>query len=183
MRTFIAVPLSPECHKILQRMQDHLRPSKAEVRWTSVQSIHLTLKFLGEIDPQMLPSLTDALRGAASSHHPFALRLHTLGCFPNLHSPRVVWCGVEGAVAELANLQEAVEKACVELNFPPEERAFRPHLTLGRVQGKRNLQRLSDCIKIGFEVACEFSVDRFNIYRSTLTPRGAIYEVLEGIAL
>ncbi len=183
MRTFIAVPLPQECHRVLQQAQDKLRSAEAEVRWVSVPGIHLTLKFLGEIDPGMVPKLKAALEQASAAHKPFSLVLRSLGCFPNLHAPRVVWFGVEGAVGELTALQKSIEEACVSLGFDPEERPFRPHLTLGRVQGKRNLHRLGDYIKIGTDLECEFAAGQFNLYKSTLKPQGAIYSVLESFNL
>jgi 2'-5' RNA ligase len=95
----------------------------------------------------------------------------------------VIWCGIEGETERLSELFQRVETACVSLGFAAEARDFHPHLTLGRVKGKRNLQLLRDCIKIGSDLECKFRVDHFNIYKSTLTPRGAEYTVLERIML
>ncbi len=183
MRTFIAVPLPPECRQMLEQIQAKLRSSGADVRWVSVSSIHLTLKFLGEIDPAAVGPLAGALRTASASHTCFTLRIHGVGAFPNVRSPKVVWCGVDGEIQRLQQLRAAVEQTCTELKFPPEERDFHPHLTLGRVQGKRNLQRLQDYIKIDFGLECPIHVERYEIFKSTLAPRGAIYEVLDSIAL
>jgi 2'-5' RNA ligase len=183
MRTFVAVALSPDCRKMLDEIEGKLRVTAADVRWVAVSSIHLTLKFLGEIDPAILPQLTDSLHAACTSEPAFSLCVRGLGAFPNLHNPRVIWCGVEGEVPRLLQLQLKVEQACSQLGFAPEERSFHPHLTLGRVQGKRNLQRLLDCIKIGSELECTIKADHFNVYKSTLTPRGAIYDILDTIPL
>lgn len=183
MRTFIAVPLPPECQRMLEQIQGRLRAAGADVRWVSISSIHLTLKFLGEIDPVILPQLTESLRGASAPEPGFSLRLRGLGGFPNLRNPRIIWCGVEGEIAQLQQLQTKVEQACSHLGFAPEQREFHPHLTLGRVQGKRNLQPLLDYIKIGCELECTFNADSYNVYQSTLTPRGAIYSILESIPL
>ena len=182
MRTFIAVPLPGECTLTLAEMQDALRKFGADVRWAAVPSIHLTLKFLGEIDPAVLPGLNGVLR-ALPVPAPFTLRLEGMGAFPTLQRPRVIWCGIEGARPALSLLQESVETACVQAGFERENRPFQPHLTLGRVQGKRNLQALLDYIRIAPSPKCEFVVDHYRIYRSTLTPRGAIYDVLESIQL
>ncbi len=183
MRTFIAVPLPKECREMLERIQAKLRASEADVRWVSASSIHLTLKFLGEIDPELVPRLADSLRSATDVPAGFTLNVRGVGAFPNPRSPRVVWCGIEGEVQQLERIQTCVEHACSALGFAAEERPFLPHLTLGRVQGKRNLQRLSDCIRIGSELECNFKVDLYNVYKSTLSPRGAIYDVLETIRL
>lgn len=95
----------------------------------------------------------------------------------------MIWCGIDGETGSLAELQKTVESVCAAFGFEPEARAFQPHLTLGRVNGKRNLQPLLDCIKMGSNHECSFKTDAFNIYRSTLKPQGAIYDVLETIAL
>jgi RNA 2',3'-cyclic 3'-phosphodiesterase len=183
MRTFIAVSMPHPCREMLEQLQHNLRPLGADVRWVAVASIHLTLKFLGEMEPKLLPHLVEMLRASAGPEPAFSLRLHGLGGFPNLRNPRVIWCGIEGDIERLTRLQEKVESACSELGFAREERSFHPHLTLGRVNGKRNLQVLLDYIKIGTDQECAFAVNHFNVYRSTLAPRGAIYDILATVPL
>jgi RNA 2',3'-cyclic 3'-phosphodiesterase len=168
---------------MLDRMQKDLRACGAEVGWVAIPSIHLTLKFLGEVDPEIIPKLAQSLETAYESERSFELVLRDLGCFPNSGSPRVIWCGIEGATDALLRLQQKVEATCNQLGFPPEDRAFKPHLTLGRVKGKRNLQPLMDCIKIGSGLESRFKADHFNIYRSTLRPQGAVYSILNTISL
>jgi 2'-5' RNA ligase len=177
MRTFIAVPLPNDCRDTLERIQKPMRSMGADVRWTSISSIHLTLKFLGEIDPSRVPEIAAGLRTIAAI--PFELRIRGLGTFPNLHNPRVIWCGVEGETGKLISLQADVDTCCELIGFQKESRPFHPHLTLGRVNGKRNLQPLLDYIRIGTEVESAFVAGCVNIYRSELAPRGAIYTVLE----
>jgi RNA 2',3'-cyclic 3'-phosphodiesterase len=183
MRTFIAVPLPKECQSILAQMQQSLRGHGAEVRWVAIPSIHLTLKFLGEVDPEVIPGLNTRLQEESKSVRRFQLRLFGLGCFPNTRNPRVVWCGIDGETDSLLRLQQRVESACTRLGFAPENRPFQPHLTLGRVQGRRNIEPLMDQIAAGFDLACGFHVDCFHIYKSTLKPKGAEYTVLNTIVL
>lgn len=168
---------------MLDQLQQSLRGFRAEVRWTAVQSIHLTLKFLGEIDPAVVPDLALELEKISGSEAEFTLKLQGLGCFPNPRNPRVIWCGVRGQVEPLSHLEQKVEATCSQFGFPAENRPFHPHLTLGRVNGKRNLQPLMDYIKIGSDLECSFKVDHFNVYRSILKPQGAEYSVLKAIAL
>lgn len=183
MRTFVAVPLEAGARSMLELLQRQLRAAGADVRWTAVESIHLTLKFLGEVDPGLVPRLAEMLRRACARQACFALDLGGLGAFPGTQSPRVVWCGIQGDLEQLRALQRRVEETCLALGFPPEQREFRPHLTLGRVRGPRNLQRLSECIRIGSELRSRLPVDKFHVYRSTLTPHGAVYQVLETVEL
>jgi 2'-5' RNA ligase len=183
MRTFIAIPLPAEARTLLGEIQQKLRSFGADVKWTAASSIHLTLKFLGEIDPAILPRLTDLLRAGASAEQAFPLSIRGLGGFPNLRLPRVIWCGLEGSTDRLVALQRKVDAACVAAGFAPEERPFQPHLTLGRVRGKSNLQPLLDYIKIGSTFESGFSVNGFNVYQSTLQPKGAVYTLLQKIEL
>ena len=168
---------------MLEQAQQRLRAYHADVRWVAIPSIHLTLKFLGEADPAILPTLAASLAVATQAGHAFTLRLRGLGCFPNSKNPRVIWCGVEGETAKLASLQAGVDSICESMGFQRESRPFHPHLTLGRVNGKRNLQPLLDYIRIGTKLESAFVAGCFHIYRSDLTPHGAIYSVLEIVAL
>lgn len=183
MRTFVAIPLPAECQSMLDHMQQELRCYDAEVGWVAIPSIHLTLKFLGDVNPDLVPGLAASLKSASEPESGFELRLHGLGCFPNPRNPRVIWCGIDGDTDALQRLQKKVEAVCDKFSFPPEARAFKPHLTLGRVKGKRNLQPLVDCIKIGSALERRFKVDHFNLYKSTLRPTGAVYAVLDTIRL
>jgi RNA 2',3'-cyclic 3'-phosphodiesterase len=183
MRAFIAIPLPEKCREMLGDIQQSLRATSADVRWVAIPSIHLTLKFLGEIESSIVPNLAQSLREATKSARALHLRIHGLGSFPNQKNPRVVWCSVSGDKEGLSLLQREVESVCAGFGFLPEDRTFNPHLTLGRLKSKRNLQPLLDCIKIGSDMECDFTADHYNIYQSTLKPQGAVYTVLETIAL
>lgn len=183
MRTFIAVPLPAAVHSILNEIAARLRSFHADVRWVSAGSIHLTLAFLGEIDPAIVPSLASQLRQASARHPAMTLRLDRLGAFPNLRSPRVFWCGIAGDTGALQDLQKQVEEVCEGFGYAPETRGFHPHLTLGRVRGKSDLQPLLDYIRIGPVPEFSYQADRYHVYRSLLSPRGATYTVLETIPL
>lgn len=183
MRTFIAIPIPEECRIMLNRLQQNLRAFRSDVRWVAIPSIHLTLKFLGEANPEILPELAKSIESAVKAQAGFELRLHGLGCFPNQRNPRVIWCGIDGETERLSVLHQNVETACISFGFAPENRVFHPHLTLGRVKGKRNLQPLLDCIKISSDLECKFKADHFSIFESMLMPQGASYAVLKTIVL
>lgn len=183
MRTFIAIPIPDSCREFLSQIQQHLKKSDAEVRWTAIPSIHLTLKFLGETDPETVSELAHALRAVAHPAQALNLQLSGLGCFPNQKKPRIVWCGIRGDIEQLEILQEMVERTCMDFGFEPEIRPFRPHLTLGRVRGKKNLQMLVDNIMKDSDLESGFCADHLNIYKSVLKPQGAVYTVLQTIAL
>ena len=181
MRAFIAIPIPEASKEILNQIQQHLRDFKADVRWASIPSVHLTLKFLGEVDPVIIPDLAASLQIEARAFPRISLRLSGIGCFPNSKNPRVIWCGIDGDTEVLSGLQQKVETECLKYGLLQEDRKFHPHLTLGRVISNRNLKPLLDSIKIGSDLESSFRADHFNIYRSELKPKGAVYTVLSTI--
>ena len=183
MRSFIAVPIPDEVRGTLAEVQKQLRSRGGAIRWSAVPSIHLTFKFLGEIDPAIVPGLTESLRTSTAAEPRFSLQLHSLGAFPDLRHPRVIWCGLAGEVDRLEALQLKVEQACIQAGLLPEEQPFRPHLTLGRVRAPTNLAPVVDYIRNCAPLEAAFSVDRYHIYQSVLKPAGAVHNVLATIDL
>ncbi len=115
-----------------ERIRRALDPS---MRWVKPEGMHLTLKFLGQTREDLVPSIADALDAAARRSRPFAIELGEPGGFPNTRRPRVLWAAVRGDLDALADLRQNVEEMVAPLGFPTEDRAFRPHLTLGRAAG------------------------------------------------
>ena len=188
VRAFIAIELPGSVKSALSQLQDNLQRSEhASVKWVDTGSIHLTLKFLGNIATETIPELTKVLSEAARGITPFHLELGELGVFPNLRAPRVVWVGLRGETATLSVLQENIESALIPLGFPPENRAFSPHLTLGRVREKASpgeRRSLGQAVASSKVASMEpFPVDSLSLMRSTLTREGAVYSRLYSVAL
>jgi 2'-5' RNA ligase len=179
MRTFIAVDLSSEIKDRLSSLIRTLRPLGAAVKWVSRESMHLTLKFLGEIDEQGAEAVRAMLSTSLSGIGPIPLACRGTGYFPpGSKSPRVLWAGIEAAPA-LARLQENVESGCVRLGFPREERPFQPHLTLGRVKSPSRLAPLlAEFERRREEDFGRMEAQRLTFFRSRLNPSGAEYSVL-----
>ena len=138
-RLFVAVELPAGAKEGLAAAVGQLRGlMPAGVRWVNPAGIHLTLKFLGEVDGGLAPPLLAALQRemAGVDKTPFPLRLDGLGVFPNRREPRVIWAGVGGDLETLGAVQRRVETAAVSLGLARERREFRPHLTLGRVRDR-----------------------------------------------
>jgi 2'-5' RNA ligase len=188
VRAFVAIELPGSVKFALSQLQDNLKRSEhTSVKWVDTGSIHLTLKFLGNIATETIPELTKVLSEAARGITPFHLELGEMGVFPNLRAPRVVWVGLRGETATLSVLQENIENALIPLGFPPENRAFSPHLTLGRVREKaspgerRSLGQAVASSKVASREP--FPVDSLSLMRSTLTREGAVYSRLYSVAL
>jgi RNA 2',3'-cyclic 3'-phosphodiesterase len=135
VRCFAAVEVAgPTLVAELGRVQDELRRTGAGVKWVRPDQFHLTLKFLGEIPEAEAAAALDALRLAAAGIGPFELEVCGLGAFPGPDRPRVIWAGIAGGKRPLEELAAAVEKQMQLAGFPPEQRRFAAHLTLGRVR-------------------------------------------------
>jgi 2'-5' RNA ligase len=133
VRLFIAINFPDEVRLAIHVATEPLRVAAPEIRWVDVPRIHLTMKFLGEHPETAIAPLAAALAAVASRYDPIGVELGGLNAFPNLRQPRVVWLGVK-ADPKLELLHHDVESACAALGHPVDARAYRPHVTLGRVK-------------------------------------------------
>jgi 2'-5' RNA ligase len=185
LRTFIAVPVSDEVRATVARVEEGLRGLGADVKWVDPRSVHLTLKFLGNVEAGRVGDVTSALRAALAGTSARSIMVAGAGTFPpGKKNVRVVWLGITDGAAALVEMARRVDEACAGLGFAREERPFSPHLTIGRV--RRESGRLADLARgVG---ALEFNplkvdIDRVNLMRSELSPKGPTYTVLDSFAL
>jgi 2'-5' RNA ligase len=188
IRSFIAIELPDDLKLALTRLQSQLRSgSQAPVKWVDPYSIHLTLKFLGNISQDIVGNITAALEEAVRGISPFHLEVKGLGVFPSLRRVQVVWVGVTGEVDRLRQLQQHVESTLAPLGFTPESRPFTPHLTLARLRDRATpdeRQKLGQLIaSTSFDTAYSLDVDSVHLMRSQLTREGAVYTRLSSIKL
>lgn len=187
LRLFIAIDLPEAAKQLMSDLQAQLRRHTQAVRWADPNSTHLTLKFLGSTRADAVPAIVAEMERLAVHHRPFQLQTDALGTFPNLSRPRVVWLGVSGDLPALKALQSDVERYIEPLGFPSEDRAFSPHLTLGRsVKDPDPLQLVS----IGAAVqqtkvlrSVALFVREIVLMRSELRPSGARYHTLAHVPL
>lgn len=177
IRAFLALDPPEEILREIGRIQDRLRKMlHGELRWVRLEGIHLTLKFFGDIPESAVEDISAVARRAAAAVGPFELAIGGAGVFPDANRPRVVWLGMNGDVAQLTAFQQGLERALAEIGFPPEERPFRPHLTLGRIKSPKGLTGLAEALEKGKAVtAGSFTASGLNLFQSDLTPRGAVY--------
>jgi 2'-5' RNA ligase len=184
IRSFIAIELEPGIIDKLKEIQDRLKSVRAEVKWANPSSIHLTLKFLGGIDEGMIEEVAKKAHGVVKKYTPFSLEVGGLGTFPPGRSPRVVWVGVREETGRLSQLQEEIEQEMSNLGFEREQRAFSPHLTLGRVKTPKGREELLKKIGEGKDINLgKFPVKNFYLFRSDLYPQGAVYTKLKSFML
>lgn len=179
MRAFVAIPIDEPVRDELVRAVDPLKRAGADVRWVSRENLHVSLKFLGDLDDAQADRLRNLLRAERAATRPLEVR--GLGRFPPRGAPRVVWAGCRG---DLAPLARAVERAAEAVGVPPEDRDFTAHVTLGRVKSATNARALSDRIAAAADQPFGSQTLRaLVLYKSTLTPDGPVYEELETFAL
>jgi 2'-5' RNA ligase len=181
VRSFVAIELNEPARQALAVLQRDLQAAVPvrTVRWTDPRSIHLTLQFLGDVPLDQIPAITSALRIVSQRVRPFAFDLAGLGAFPDRRRPRIVWVGVREASGVLAALQRRVGEALTPLGFPPEARAFSPHVTIGRAArdaSPRDLSAVGEHVTgTAIGIIARVDVDHITLMRSDLRPGGSVY--------
>ncbi|OQX85287.1 MAG: 2'-5' RNA ligase [Candidatus Latescibacteria bacterium 4484_7] len=177
LRLFFAVPLSDEVRMMVAEAIDRFPISNPPWRWIPTDNLHITLKFLGDVEEGMLPSLKEIADNVAEDTRPFDIAFGRFGGFPSLSNPRVVFFAIEEGVGHLSNLADALENELAVLGFRREKRPFRAHVTLARI--KRPLDNEVRAMLKSVESLSPGAVqhvDGFVLFQSYLQRRGAIYE-------
>lgn len=185
MRVFCAVELPAE---VRARAAEHaalLRERFKEVRasWPRAENLHLTLKFLGEIEESRAALVSAAAARAAGESQPFGLTVEGAGAFPPRGAPRVLWLGVRDESGGLARLHGRLEAECAAAGFEREERPFHPHLTLARLRAPQGARPLAQFHQEAGFPAARFSVTELAVVLSELGPGGSRYTPLSRHAL
>ncbi len=187
IRAFIAIELPDRLKVELDKLEVQFKKEgQTWIKWVDPNSIHLTLKFLGNISTSSIGQITVEMEEATRGIHPFLLEVQDLGVFPNLKRIQVVWVGLSGEIDKVILLQKRLESNLERLGFVSEKRKFTPHLTIARLRDQATpdkRQRFGQTIsgtkfKAGF-----FNVDGISLMRSQLTRQGAIYSRLSSVRL
>uniref|UniRef100_A0A7C3Z0L6 RNA 2',3'-cyclic phosphodiesterase n=1 Tax=Desulfobacca acetoxidans TaxID=60893 RepID=A0A7C3Z0L6_9BACT len=184
IRAFLAIDLPASLRPVLSWAQEELKKSGADVKWVPVGNIHITLKFFGNITEVQVEDLSEAVTALAAAQEPFTLTVTDAGAFPSPKNPRVVWLGVGGDLEIMREFYQRLEIAFAALGFPPEDRPFSPHLTLGRVKSPAGRAALTQClVNLPPPAAAPFQVNEVVLFRSKLSPQGSTYLPLKVIPL
>ena len=180
IRAFIAVELPPPTRDLLAGVVRQLADRvDGGVRWTRPESLHLTLRFLGDVDVESVPALSEAVSRCAAASRPFEVALGGIGGFQRLRAMRVIWMPVVGGLGPLTELYRSLEGELESLGFARERRQFRPHVTLGRVrEGAPMPQRraVADALAAAQPPAAPaLPVENVSLIRSVLTPARSEY--------
>lgn len=185
IRAFIAIKIPEEIRKKFSGIQDKLKQSGAHVSWVNSENIHLTLKFLGNIEEQQRPDIIESMKASVKTISPFQLQVGYAGAFPNIRFPRVVWIGVtDDEAGSLKTLQTDLGSRLVKLGFKKENGRFQPHLTLGRVRSQKNRSNLLRAIESMVNIwVGEISVTAIYLIQSELKSTGAEYTDIAEVKL
>ena len=184
LRVFIAIDLPAPVCSAIQKQTSRVRQvlGTEHVRWVPTQNMHLTLQFLGDTSTSHMDFLKQMLVREAGVHPQFDLQLGGLGAFPNRRNPRLLWIGIQ-APPDLVSLQRSIESGAARLGYKKEEdRAFSPHLTIGRARqnaGPPEMQKIRtalDEIQLGNIGTAR--IDSVHLFKSDLQAGGSIYTKL-----
>lgn len=154
-----------------------------EVRWVPSENLHLTLKFLGDTTSAKKQQLQEGISTVAAQMRTFSVLLESVGCFPNVHKPRVIWVGLRDTSQHLIALHKQIEVMSQALGFATEEKPFHPHITLGRIKGhikdRTTLRRIGTHVEqFDLSIIGEWPCTAISLMASRLTPSGSIYTCL-----
>jgi RNA 2',3'-cyclic 3'-phosphodiesterase len=176
MRVFIAIDLPNQIRDTLRQIQRELRSLTDSARWVAPESIHITLKFIGEVPEKRIEDINTALRGLSWKN--FTVTVRGVGFFPGTRSPRVFWAGMEAPT--MKGLTEQLDTRLERIGLDKEKRAFRPHITLARAKDTRiDSSLVLAATEYEDHKFGSFTVDRVFLFKSTLKPSGAVYEKLK----
>lgn len=177
-RLFIAIGLPEAILKSLAELQFELKRFARDAKWVQPDGIHLTLKFLGYVDPSRVEEISASLSRVTAGCPPAPIGIHGCGAFPNTRRPNVLWAGVESE--QLLEIQSRVDDQMAALGFEKEKRAFTPHLTLARFREPRGLAPLMLLVEKKRDVPLgNFTASKIRLYESILHRGGAEYHILK----
>ncbi|MDD5432163.1 MAG: RNA 2',3'-cyclic phosphodiesterase [Candidatus Omnitrophica bacterium] len=185
MRCFIAIDLPDRVKSELVGLQNELKASGAQVKWTEAPNIHLTLKFLGEINEGIAQEISRLLKNISENTTCFKMDIKSIGVFPKPNFPRIIWVGVNKGDKEIKDLVRSIEDGVEKIGIAKEEREFSSHITIGRVKSTLNKDKLVNALKAleNKPINAEFLVDRITLFKSSLTSQGPVYEALTKVNL
>jgi RNA 2',3'-cyclic 3'-phosphodiesterase len=179
IRTFLAVDLSKAIRDRAVALQTRLARAGTEVKWVERENLHVTLLFLGEVDNREIVQVCRLAKQCTAGEPSFPMSVESVGCFPNVRRPRIIWIGVGEGAQPLCAVHDALELSLAELGYRREERRYKPHATLGRVKSDLPTDKLSQALLAEATwKGGETVVQEILIMGSELTPQGPVYTVL-----
>jgi len=184
IRTFIAIEIPDDIISRFRELQDGIKVYDFKMRWVRSENIHLTLKFLGDVEEIKIYEIAKAVSKTVKGYTPILLQAKGIGVFPGMKRPRVLWVGLTGQLEALVRLQKTLDENLKMLGFPGEKRPFKGHLTMGRIKDKIDVKKFGDALMAFRNFESEtFAASQINLYKSELTSSGAVYAKLASVSL
>jgi RNA 2',3'-cyclic 3'-phosphodiesterase len=184
IRAFVAIEINKETRNKLSEFLTQLKKIDADVKWVACENIHLTLKFLGYIEENILSALDKIISDAVSCLRPFDINIENVGAFPSLKKPRVIFVCVQDKGSNLLKIYEKLDKGIEELGIMRDAKKYVGHITLGRIKSRKNIAALINALNsgVGYFFGQE-NVNYISLMQSKLTPNGPIYTTLRNFAI
>jgi 2'-5' RNA ligase len=183
IRTFIAFDTPEQIKKEMGVVQSELKKSNAEVKWEDENKFHVTVKFLGDIEENTLPSVITKIESIVHTHSRFDVYYKGIGSFPNNKNPRVIWIGCGNNDGRLELFKTSLDVGLLSFGFEEEKRKFHPHITLGRVKSLKGVKNLTPMLeKLTFDSHVT-KINEILVMKSILRPEGSEYSLLKAIKL
>ncbi|MEJ2543430.1 MAG: RNA 2',3'-cyclic phosphodiesterase [Calditrichaceae bacterium] len=180
IRSFVAIELPDEIKSQIESYISELRKFAPKLKWVRKNSLHITLKFLGNQTPQKVENVIDTLLPLRDHCEPFEIQTKNIGAFPNQNRPRVIWLGIEAHPRELFFQAHGwIEEKMHDIGFEKEQRKFSPHLTLARIKFPTDLRELWNFVEEHSFPVQSISVKEIVLMRSILKPSGAEYRQIQ----
>ncbi len=187
IRSFLAIDL-PKSNKeeILEIIERYQKLTKSGIKWVSRENLHITIKFLGEFDPDHTPNLKDCIQANLQKIPKFDLRIDRLGAFPNSSKPKEIWLGFT-CPPNLIQIHQYIEDCITQLGYEKDDRSFSPHLTIGRIRRDVSYSGIKEIgqvlSNIHFEFQTEFTAEKVTFFKSELSREGPKYTTLFEVSL
>jgi 2'-5' RNA ligase len=177
IRLFIGIELDKQIKEPLSKIQEQVRFIKPS--WVPPKNIHLTVKFLGWSNEESIGEIISAIRSVTEKYKHFEITIDGLGAFPNTKKARIFWVGLEGNTVYLSRLQGDLEDVLLPLGYEKEKRPYHPHITLARLRVFEDVRKALS-LKMSYR---QMKVKELTLFQSRLTPKGAVYSVVEKFSL
>ena len=181
IRAFIAIDI--KTFPKLTQLEQELKQTKANIKLVEPENIHITLKFLGDTDENLIEEINTIIEESVKKTKPFEIQLKNTGVFPNQNYIKVIWIGIHNS-EKIAEISQQIDEQLFDLGFEQEKRPFSPHLTIARVKSAENKDQLLNIINKYQDLTFqEIKVESIKLKKSQLTPKGPIYTTLKEIKL
>jgi 2'-5' RNA ligase len=181
MRTFVGIEITEEIRNRIIDISRRLKKIDSHVKWVKPENVHITLYFLGDINPQEQHDVEEILQFSVKDMKPFPVRVRGLGGFPRVEAPRVLWVGVKNETDELGQIYRAIQKEVTKRSIGEnrERQGYTPHITVARLKVRPNRKLINEVKNLSDELCGSFSIGEVVLFKSTLTSSGSVYEVID----